>query len=301
MGACMSLASSYSTQKGVILLDRKLGILYCLCICLVLVYVIGVRVVLERDYEGVEKSYGLAGVALDGTTYSTKAGVTVPQDVASLVRVEEGGALFLPTRWITTRDQQLGNCTIPDEPCASDSDCEHAPPLALGLCDHQHCTRHTWCNAGGTTAQPADPFSGATAAMVGGGASEELLHGFDRLSVGITSAVSFPHLGQHELSTEDPRGARTRWTIAELLQRARLSEKDAQENGGVLDVTVRWDCPNLFEEDNCVPHVTVRQLGDGQPFIASWATCAPTPHAWPPPSPSPPCHFPPSPPPTPRV
>ena len=128
------LPSGYSTQKGAVLLDRKLGILYVACIMCVLAYVVGMRVVAEQDYKATEKAYGVAGVRLNGTTYSLKAGAAVPYDVASLVQQEEGTALFLPTRWVTTRDQQLGNCTNPDEPCASDADCAHDPPLALGLC-----------------------------------------------------------------------------------------------------------------------------------------------------------------------
>ena len=158
------LPAAYSTHKGVILLDRKLGILYATCIMLVLGYVVGVRVIMERGYNAHEKSYGIVGARLNGTTYMRRggaAGEAVPYDVASLAPVVEGNAIFLPTRIIAAAEQRIGNCTNPDEPCRADSDCVDDPPLASGLCFNGHCQRHGWCNAGGTTSQPADPFAGA--------------------------------------------------------------------------------------------------------------------------------------------
>ena len=148
----------------VTLLDRKLGILHTTCILFVLAYVIGYRIVWCRDYNAVEKSYGVIDVRISGTTWSTSAEKgSRPQDAASLVRYNEGDALFLPMRWVTTHEQSIGNCTQPDEPCTIDADCKESP-LAQGMCNSQRCTRHAWCNARASqsqpqTSQPRDPFA----------------------------------------------------------------------------------------------------------------------------------------------
>lgn len=269
MGAALSiLPAAYSTNKEVKLLDRKLGILYWICIMLVLGYVVGVRIVLEGAFNAEEKSYGVIGVGLNGTTHALKAGAVIPQDVPSLLHFEEGNAVFLPTRTIVARDQRLGNCTDPDEPCVSDSDCVRDPPLAVGLCDHQRCTRYSWCNAGGISAQPRDPFQ--TLAPTTLQASEEVLQDLGRLSIVVTGSTEFSLGG--ELTTEDGRQARTRWTVAQIIQRARLSEQQAQTMGAMLSVTLQWTCPNLLDDSACVPHLLVTQLGPGSPCYKQWAT-----------------------------
>ena len=269
MGACLSLLpATYSTSKEVKLLDRKLGILYCVCILLVLGYVIGVRFVYEGAYNAEEKSYGVVGVQLNGTAYAMKQGVPIPRDVPSLKHFVEGNALFLPTRTIFSPDQQLGNCTNPDEPCNVDSDCVHAPPLSVGLCDHKQCTRYSWCNTGGIHAQPKDPFKSLPAAKLA--ATEEVLYGFERLSLVITGTMSFT-LGS-ALSSEDGRPARAKWTLSQILQRAGLTEDAARTKGGVLSVTLQWNCPNLFNDADCTPHLLVSQLGNGAPYSKEWAT-----------------------------
>ena len=52
-----------------------------------LAYVLGVRVILESEYNAHEKAYGVVGSSLNGTAYMRKGGITgtpVPYDVASL-------------------------------------------------------------------------------------------------------------------------------------------------------------------------------------------------------------------------
>ena len=98
-----------------------------------------------------------------------------------------------------------------------------------------------------------------------------VLQNFSRLTLAVTGTVSF-ELGDGTLSTEDGRQARTKWTVAQLLQRARLKEADAQSLGAVLAVTLQWNCDNLFDEDDCTPHLLVTQLAPGTPYYREWAT-----------------------------
>ncbi len=267
----MDFASTYSTHKEVKLLDRKLGILYITCICLVLGYVVGVRLIIEKGYSATEKAYGVVGVRLNGTALFKDAdGVPIPYDVASLSPTIEGDAVFIPTRIIRANEQTMGNCTDPDEPCTTDSDCVAAPPLEPGLCTNGHCQQQQWCNSGGTTGQPADPFTDQTNALA---ASEETMQAssFTSLRLVLISTIQFPDLGKSVLSTEDQRSAKYRWNMTQILQRARLEEDAAIQSGAVLSVTLQWDCHNLFNESACQPHLVMRQLAEGQPYLKSWA------------------------------
>ena len=56
--------AAYSTDKGVVLLDRRLGILHLIIFALVLLYVIGVRVVHDKGYQAMEVSHGTASIRL---------------------------------------------------------------------------------------------------------------------------------------------------------------------------------------------------------------------------------------------
>ena len=296
MGACLSLMPAYSTSKEVTLLDRKLGILYAVCTIMVLIYVVGVRVVVERGYYSTEKSYGIVEARLSGTTYSlrgvagSKQRVPVPYDVASLVQYDERDALFLPTRWVTTRSQRLDHCSNPDEPCEADADCAHEPPLAIGVCNNKRCTRHMWCNAKPTPTclastepdctagegQPSDPFGAGAAGGAGGGMrEEEELQDFGEISIWPVAAIYFS-TGLHSeaaLTTEDTlRDSRHRWNLTEVIQRSRMTEADVRSKGGVLELTLRWDCENLAYPDECKPYMKVTQLGEGEPFFKAWAS-----------------------------
>lgn len=289
MGACLSLLpSAYSTHKEVKLLDRKLGILYSVCILLVLGYVIGVRLLMEKGYNGTEKAYGIVGARLQDTRYNSSGmtafyrganalqgqGTAIPYDMASLVQMDEGAgdAIFLPTRILVTREQQLSNCTDPDDPCTSHSDCSDDPPLSAGQCAQGHCVKHAWCNASGTTYASSarkDPFSGAARST-----NEEVISQVGgNLNLTVISSINFPDLGTGELlSTEDAaRQAKIRWDMAAVLQRAGLPSSDAIEKGGVLGVTVQWDCNDLFDESDCAPHLLASQLAEGEPFMTTWA------------------------------
>ena len=164
----------YSTDKEVKLLDRRLGILYVSIFSLVSVYVVGVRLVVERGYEAKELSMGIVGAQLQGRTFTLTGGVASPMDEASLTMPQpEGDALFIPTRVLTTPNQALDNCTDPDHSCSQDADCPRDPPLAYGLCERGKCARQQWCPAAA-----ASPLANG-----GGGETVSTLQALDRLFI----------------------------------------------------------------------------------------------------------------------
>jgi len=266
----------------VTLLDRKLGILYMSCILLVFGYVIGVRVILQNGYMGMEKSYGVIGAKVNGTTYFRKGattvgsttGAVVPFDVAALVRFQEGDALFLPTRILTTAEQTLGNCTDPEEPCATADDCADDPPLAIGECVSGYCMKHMWCSAGGTGAQ-ADPFTTTSATV---SADQIMLQNLSSLKIVIVSEITFSTLGTGAiLNTADGRTsadgskAKFRWDLGQVLQRAAIETSTAVTDGAVIGVSLQWDCENLATEAECLPHLVAKVLSGTAPYFAEWA------------------------------
>jgi len=270
----------YSTNKEVKLLDRKLGILYFSITSLVFAYVIGVRCIYEKGYNVVERSYGVVGISINGSTYATTNGIAQPADVASLVQIgPEGSSVFLPTKWITWVDQKRGNCTSPDTECKIDQDCPTTPHIAGGKCEDGHCESRQWCVPGddgfytGPTA-PKDPFArGQEKAVAAAGGFTELqaLDAIDRpgLVVVLQASISFKR-GFLSLKTETGK-ARVKWTLAQVLQRAGLTAAQAVEQGGVLSVVLKWDCPNLLSTDDCLPNLQVTQLAPGMPVYRQWA------------------------------
>ena len=269
----------YSTNKEVKLLDRKLGLLYGSIILIVLGYVVGVRIIIEKSYMSTEEAYGVVGIELNGTSYNLIDGTVQPVDVASLITPRpEGDALFLPTRTLITTDQRLGNCSSPDAPCVVHSDCLHQPPLSPGLCDNGGCVRYQWCNPGPdglyTVSQQANPFTGSRVQT----SKVAVLQELGRLSVVLIADISFHDSGVDALSTDfsitaepDRPLVRIRWTMAQLLQRAGMTEAQAQRDGGVLGVSLYWDCGNLAESATCMPKLKVKQLAPSRPFYHEWA------------------------------
>ena len=242
------VAAAAAAAAQVVLLDRKLGILHTTCILLVLAYVIGYNVVHNEQYLLEERSFGNVGISLNGTTYSVRplpgaegGEETMPQDVASLVQVDDpagggapGNALFLPTRWITSYDQRIGVCGDPNAPCDhEDNACPAEKPMLPGMCNGSPslCTRKQWCNPGTCQGVLADPFlSPETSAN-----AETLIELTNprRLYVTLTAQIAFPELysadaGEHgTMHLEDGRHARVRWDLDTILTRAGLSEEDA--------------------------------------------------------------------------
>jgi hypothetical protein len=252
------------------LLDRKLGLLYTSIIFLVFSYVVGWRIVKDKEYNAVERPHGILSMQLNGTSYALQDGVVIPADASSLTMLgPEVNALFLPTRVLSWRDQMRGNCSSPDETCSLDADCVREPPLAVGKCESGMCERFQWCNSPEyLTSHPHHPFADA-----GLSTAEAVLQELERLSIVISASVRFDHLGQVEMSTEDGRpNARVRWTVSQVVQRAGMTVEEAIERGGVLSVVLYWDCPNLFDADECLPRLQATQLAPGVPYQHQWAT-----------------------------
>jgi len=115
------------------------------------------------------------------------------------------------------------------------------------------------------TGQAADPFAGAALST-----RELVLQDVGRLSITLTASLDFTQIGAVRLSTEDDSGARVRWTMDQVVQRAGMTIEDAQSLGALLDVGLSWDCPMLSTE--CLPVLKVQQLAAGLPFYTQWAS-----------------------------
>ena len=195
----------YSTGKEVKLLDRRLGILHLSIYSMIMVYVFGVRIWFERSHEAMELAEGLISVHLEGGTYASGLNGAMPVDGAGLAQpYADANALFIPTRTVITRGQQMDNCTDPAQSCAIDADCVRRPPLAYGLCEGGHCVQLGWC----PREQASNP---AVSELV-------TLQEIERMSVVLIASITFPRLSGEQFSTEDGRTALTRWSVVEIVR-----------------------------------------------------------------------------------
>ena len=275
----------YSTCKEVKLLDRRLGALHLIIFSVILAYVVGWRIIAERGYQAVELSRGSVSVQLRGITYSTTPHGVRPEDGASMVRPqEESDAIFIPTRTITTRGQKLDNCTDPSKICAVDSDCGRRPPLAYGLCEQGYCVTLGWCPREQWGKGSISEMTMLQAARTGRlpalcsplrsphhGVSSRVRQELERLTVALSADISFPRSGGHVFSTEDGRPARTRWTVAEIVQRSGARLADALTDGLLLSVVVKWSCNLNPHAKECVPALLVHRIGGDAGFSTRWA------------------------------
>merc|ERR1719502_273647 len=60
--------------------------------------------------------------------------------------------------------------------------------------------------------------------------------------------------------------------MEQVLARAGLPIEQAQQLGGVLSLTLKWECRDLLDTDGCLPRLQVSQLAPGVPYYQQWAT-----------------------------
>merc|ERR1719502_1070744 len=114
---------AYETVKWVRVLDRRLGLVYYTMLTLIVVYIVLYVFIIEKQYLDFEKTSGWIIVQVLnhqksdlGITWDTYDRITNPG---------EQGAVFIPTRILTTKGQtQEGFCESPIHPCNSPDDCD---------------------------------------------------------------------------------------------------------------------------------------------------------------------------------
>jgi len=262
------------------MLDRRLGMVNWTIRAVVLVYVIGYVFILREGYTEVEKSVGHAISEINGTAWSTNAGLspaTRPWDAVDAVQPAlENGAAFVATKVYLTPRQTIGDGPNPNRRCASNADCSGASPLNYGVCTgEQMCQEKAWV-----------PFFSASDAV---STTAYELEEADQFGIWLKSSIQFASLdasrvfttmGEQSRTPYNPDAANSQavsttsssttlgdrsykppnyYTIGELLSLAQTSYESVKDEGCTLSVSFLWNC-FVDAATECHPQIQVSRM-----------------------------------------
>lgn len=223
---------AYETVKWVRVLDHRLGAVYYTMLIIIVVYVVLYVCVIEKQYLDYEKSNGWIIIQVlnhqksdQGITWDTYDRVTNPG---------EQGAVFIPTRILTTRGQsQEGFCESPIHTCTTAADCDiDNELLQKSECSNGRCMRRQWC--------PAENPEAAT--------TETQFLEFGNVELWFSTYVHY-HKFQLDVATTDereeilyPMKRANTYPLHDLIRMANLDPEEVIENGAVLIANALLDC-----------------------------------------------------------
>jgi len=232
---------AYDTAKEVKVLDRRLGMVHGLGQLGVFLYILIYVFMVRREYFDTEKTNGLVlSKIIASSDKAPDAKATQPWDISDFsANPGEQGAVFLPTRILSTRGQvQDGYCGSPLHPCKTAADCNvGSSPLQKAECSSGLCMRRQWC--------PAQDAKN----------SKTEVHYVDTQSYDIWFQTDL-HFHRFELdvsTTEEKESIRwpaTRantYTMRDLLKMANVEAQDVKDYGAILTVNQLFEC-DLGEE-----------------------------------------------------
>lgn len=284
----VSSCLEYDTPKVVTIRSRFIGVINRIVQLAIILYVVVWVFIIHHGYQFIETS-PVSGTTtkLKGVAYTNSTDPRVGQrlwDAADLnVPPEENGAFFLTTNVIVTHNQTQGECTETSwqGSCSNDSDCtpEGTPyhlghGVTTGRCDIEagQCVVKAWCPI-----ENDDLPAGGERAM---------LEQTKDFTVFVKNHVYFPHY------------KKTRSNLIELVDKAymrscryhhedepycpifRLADivsiattkasgdiryedrwyKEMAIKGGVISISVKWDCNFDRDESECKPKYVFDRL-----------------------------------------
>jgi len=223
---------AYETVKWVRVLDRRLGLIYYTLLVVIVVYIVLYVCIIEKQYLDFEKSSGWVIVQVlnnqksdIGVTWDTYDRITNPG---------EQGAVFIPTRVLTTKGQtQEGFCESPLHTCSSNKDCDiDKEQLQKSICSNGRCMRRQWCPA-------EDPTKATT---------ETQYLEFSEVDLWFSTYVHY-HKFLLDVATTDerkemiyPMKRANTYPLHDLIRMSNLDPEEVVENGAVLIANALLDC-----------------------------------------------------------
>jgi len=234
---------AYETVKWVRVLDRRLGLVYYTMLIIIVIYIVLYVCIIEKQYLDFEKSSGWIIVQVLnhqksdlGITWDTYDRVTNPG---------EQGAVFVPTRILTTRAQnQEGFCESPVHPCTTPEDCDiDNELLQQSQCVNGHCMRRQWC--------PAENPEAPT--------TEIQYLEFGNVELWFKTYVHY-HKFQLDVATTDeeqpimyPMKRANTYPLHDLIRMANLDPEEVIENGAVIIANALLQCK--LDSSSCTSRV----------------------------------------------
>lgn len=177
-----------------------------------------------------------------------------PADLALGAQALDG--VFIATRIVTQRGQELGHCIDYDQPC----------PCARGQnCIGGFCEGTSWCPSLGDGnirgPPPGAPVEAGTDPTV------ERFEGLEKLTLSLTAGIMFPGVDDHFLVAGRTPGARNPFgnlTLGELLAQANepIKLEGLRDFGAIIGVHFFWSCEFPIA-DSCEPSALVQRLDGG--------------------------------------
>jgi len=234
---------AYETVKWVRVLDRRLGLVYYTMLIIIVIYIVLYVCIIEKQYLDFEKSSGWIIVQVMnnqksdlGITWDTYDRITNPG---------EQGAVFVPTRILTTRAQtQEGFCESPLHTCKAPEDCDiDNELLQKSECVNGHCMRRQWC--------PAENPEAPT--------TEVQYLEFGSVELWFKTYVHY-HKFQLDVATTDeqkeimyPMKRANTYPLHDLIRMANLDPEEVIENGAVIIANALLQCQ--LDDRRCASRV----------------------------------------------
>jgi len=223
---------AYETVKWVRVLDRRLGLVYYTMLIIIVIYIVLYVCIIEKQYLDFEKSSGWIIVQVlnhqksdTGINWDTYDRITNPG---------EQGAVFIPTRILTTRGQtQDSFCEAIVHTCKKNEDCDIGNEmLQKSQCTNGHCMRRQWC--------PDENPEAAT--------TETQYLEFGNVELWFSTYVHY-HKFQLDVATTDerkeilyPMKRANTYPLHDLIRMANLDPEEVIENGGIMIANALLNC-----------------------------------------------------------
>jgi hypothetical protein len=234
---------AYDTAKEVKVLDRRLGMVHQIGKLGVFLYILIYVFMIRQEYYDTEKTNGLVVTKIIASPdKAPDAKAKLPWDISDFAaNPGEQGAVFLPTRILTTRGQvEDGYCGSPRHPCKTSTDCSTSnKALQKAECSNGMCMRRQWCPA-------QDPKDSKTEVHYVDSQSYDIwfqtdLH-FHKFELDVSTT-------EEEESIRWPANRANTYTVRDLLSMANVEAQDVKDYGAVLSVNQLFECD--LGEENC--------------------------------------------------
>ncbi|XP_027481351.1 P2X purinoceptor 1 isoform X1 [Zalophus californianus] len=257
----------YDTPRMVLVRNKKVGVVFRLIQLVVLVYVIGWVFVYEKGYQTSSGLISSVSVKLKGLAVTKLPGLG-PQvwDVADYVFPAQGDSSFvIMTNFIVTPHQAQGYCAEHPEggTCSDDSGCTpgKAERKAQGI-------RTGKCVAFNNTVQTCEIFGWCPVEVDDNVPRPALLQEAENFTLFIKNSISFPRFKVNRRNlVEEVDAAYMRtclyhkilhplcpvFKLGYVVQESGQNFSTLAEKGGVVGITIDWNCDLDWHVRHCKP------------------------------------------------
>ena len=247
----------YQTSKDVRILDRRLGYIYYGTLTAIIIYLVVVVFIINKDYLDNEKAEGSVYSILLGVAYSAGTNSYVWDVPEENPWGQETSAVFVPSKIIITRRQIYGLCVDPLLYCENDADCSTIDlpnVIEVKQCNEttegtKGCLSWKWCPPENSVSSVVYYLENAAQQVIWTRMKVE----FNRLST-----FTINTLGSKEM-VKYPEPGSNAWETNDIALMAGFNFSDVTEKGAVVQATLVYQClANPTKE--CDTHLEVTRL-----------------------------------------